>query len=150
MSSEARHVPRSRYAHSSIAVHFGAGYHVPHLARAMPDLRQVAHQSFGGQKQWESSPDFKIVHGTSRGGSLTSWAGRAAALGAGAGIGGGNPAFAGGSPGRAELARAMQRTASRSGSVDEFVVGSPLKQQQVRNAPAKRMIIFECPETRVT
>lgn len=47
----------------------------------------------------------------------------------------GSPGFVGGSPGRWELTKAMQRMGSRTSSVDEVVVGSPHHRQQARDAP---------------
>lgn len=46
----------------------------------------------------------------------------------------GSPGFVGGSPGRWELTKAMQRMGSRTSSVDDVIVGSPHHRHQARDA----------------
>ena len=86
------------------------------------------------QKQWESSPDFKTmrVNARSTGSGLRGAWGVPGSSGASMVVG--SPGFVGGSPGRMELTKTMQRMGSRTNSVDEVVVGSPHHRHQARDA----------------
>lgn len=100
-------------------------------------IEQALPPTLHTQKKWESSPDFKLA----RGGGGNPRGGWGTPRGSGPRSGMGSPSYAGGSPGRWDLAKAIQPFLGlKSTGAEEVAVGSPFQQPQVNNALEKAFI----------